>query len=144
MSGNSLFVMRPYKHEGSWVFDDESAGLKREPFVFGIDEMIERMAGPIPKAEQGFRLVFSARPFPGYAAKLVWREEEAGGNWYFSPTFGIDGWLCPALLKYFDAAPGEIYVKAEALGAPGPSAPRRKSASPPGVLPAPRPPVRRH
>ncbi|MGH7971928.1 MAG: DUF6717 family protein [Limisphaerales bacterium] len=35
------------------------------------------------------------------------------GNWYFSPEFKIEGWLCPALFKYFDQAPTEIYVKAE-------------------------------
>jgi hypothetical protein len=115
MSENSLFVLRPYKHEGSWVFDDESVGLHREPFVFGVDEMIERLVGGVPKAEDGFRLVFSPRPFPGYGAKLEWQEEEAGGNWYYSPTFGIKGWLCPALFKYFDAAPREFYAKAEAL-----------------------------
>ena len=25
-----------------------------------------------------------------------------------------EGWLCPALFRYFDEAPEEIYVKAEA------------------------------
>jgi hypothetical protein len=115
MSANSLYVLRPYKHEGSWGFDDESVGLVREPFVFGIDDMIERLVTSIPKANQGFRLVFSPQPFPGYAAKLEWRREEYEGNWYFSPTFGTEGWLCPALFKYFEAAPKELYAKAEAL-----------------------------
>ena len=50
-------------------------------------------------------------PFPGYTAKLEWRREEPGGNWYYSPRFGLKGWLCPALLKYFTEAPTEIYVK---------------------------------
>jgi hypothetical protein len=115
MSANSLYVLRPYKYEGSWVFDDESVGLKREPFVFGIDDMIQRLVAAIPNAAEGFRLVFSPQAFPGYAARLEWRREEAGGNWYFSPNFGIEGWLCPALFKYFDAAPQEFYAKAEAL-----------------------------
>jgi len=26
----------------------------------------------------------------------------------------MEGWLCPALFKYFEKAPKEIYVKAEA------------------------------
>jgi hypothetical protein len=26
---------------------------------------------------------------------------------------GIEGWLCPALFKYFDKAPAELYAKAE-------------------------------
>jgi hypothetical protein len=55
MSANSLYVLRPYKFQGSWVFDDESVGLKREPFVFGIDDMIERLVAGIPHAEKGFR-----------------------------------------------------------------------------------------
>jgi hypothetical protein len=27
----------------------------------------------------------------------------------------MEGWLCPALFRYFDEAPAELYVKAEAL-----------------------------
>lgn len=115
MSANSLYVLKPYRYQASWVFDNESVGLLREPFVFGIDEMIDRMVVGVPNAERGFRLIFSPAPFPGYAAKLEWRREEAGGNWYHSPTYGIEGWLCPALFKYFDAAPKEFYAKAEAL-----------------------------
>ncbi|MGA2016271.1 MAG: DUF6717 family protein [Opitutaceae bacterium] len=113
MSGNSLIMLRPYKHEGSWVFDDDSVGLRREPFILGIDDMLDRMAESIPGAEAGFRLIVSARPFPGFAAKLEWQGEESGGNWYLWRAFGTRGWLCPALLKYFDAAPMELYAKAE-------------------------------
>ena len=115
MSANSLSVLHPYKSGPTWVFDDESVGLKMEPFVFGIDDMIERLTADVPDAAKGFRLIFSPQAFPGYAAKLEWRREEAGGNWYFSPTFGFEGWLCPALFKYFDVAPKEFYVKAESL-----------------------------
>ncbi len=115
MSANSLFILKPYKFEGAWVFDDETVDLVREPFVFGIDAMIERLVASIEDAEKGFRLIFSPAPFPGYAAKLEWRREEYGGNWYYSPTFEIEGWLCPALFKYFDAAPKEFYAKAEPL-----------------------------
>jgi hypothetical protein len=32
-----------------------------------------------------------------------------GGNWYH--INGKEGWLCPALLKYFDTAPREIYAQ---------------------------------
>ena len=113
MSANYMYVLRPYKYEGSWVFDDASVGLSREPFVLGIDEMVERLVAKIPKAEDGFRLIFFPRPFPGFTAKLEWQREEMGGNWYFSPTFGIEGWLCPALFKYFEDAPKELYAKAE-------------------------------
>ncbi len=110
---NAISVLFPYKHEGMWVFDDPDVELRREPFVFGIDEMITRLVTAIPDAEQGFRLLFSPTPFPGHQVKLEWRREEYGGNWYFCPQLGIEGWLCPALFKYFDKAPLELYGKAE-------------------------------
>lgn len=111
---NAISVLAPYKHEGLWVFDDPSVGLVKEPFVFGIDTMIDRLTAGIPDAEQGFRLLFSPTPFPGYTIKLEWRREEYGGNWYWCPQLGIEGWLCPALFKYFAQAPGELYGRAEA------------------------------
>ena len=30
---NSIFVIKPYKWEGLWVFDDANVGLVKEPFV---------------------------------------------------------------------------------------------------------------
>jgi hypothetical protein len=110
---NSLFVIAPYKYEGMWVFDDPAVGLSKEPFIAGIDMMIDKVVAGIPNADKGFRAVFSAAPFPGADFKLEWRREESGGNWYYSDQFKMEGWLCPALLKYFPRAPREIYVKVE-------------------------------
>lgn len=110
---NSLMVIAPYKYEGIWVFDDPAVGLSREPFIAGIDTLIDKATANIPDAQHGFRAVFSAGPFPGVNLKLEWRREESGGNWYYSPEFRQDGWLCPALFKYFRDAPREIYVKVE-------------------------------
>jgi hypothetical protein len=42
---NAISALYPYKHEGLWVFDDPDAGLRREPFVFGIDKMIDTPPG---------------------------------------------------------------------------------------------------
>ena len=114
---NSIGLIAPYKHEGMWVFDDPLVGLRREPFVAGIDTMIDRLVTAIPNAERGFRLLFSSSPFPGYKVALHWRREEYGGNWYYSPQFDMEGWLCPALFKYFDTAPPKLYVRAEAKSA---------------------------
>jgi hypothetical protein len=36
------------------------------------------------------------------------------GWWYASNEPKAEGWLCPALFRYFDEAPPEIYVEAEA------------------------------
>jgi len=113
---NSLMVIVPYKYEGMWVFDDLAVGLSKEPFVAGIDTLIDKATAKIPQAEHGFRAIFSAMPFPGANFKLEWRREDSGGNWYYSPEFQQEGWLCPALFKYFTSAPREIYVKVEPRG----------------------------
>jgi hypothetical protein len=110
---NALLVIAPYKYQGTWVFDDSAVGLSREPFIAGIDTMIDKAVADIPNAEKGFRAIFSASPFPGANLKLDWRWEESGGNWYYTDQFKMEGWLCPALLKYFPTAPREIYVKIE-------------------------------
>gem|GEM_PF-230780 len=110
---NSIVVLTPYRYGGTWVFDDASVGLYREPFVSGIPEMMDEMVKDIPDAEQGFRLLFSTRPFPGYTHKLVWRRGDESGNWYYSEQHQKEGWLCPALFQYYQAAPKELYVKAE-------------------------------
>jgi hypothetical protein len=110
---NALLIIAPYKYQGAWVFDDPAVGLSREPFIAGIDTMIDKAVADIPNAEKGFRAIFSASPFPGANWKLEWRRGESGGNWYYSDQFKMEGWLCPALLKYFPTAPREIYVKIE-------------------------------
>ena len=113
-SSNSLFVIAPYKHAGTWVFDEPSRGLKQEPFVAGIPQMIDRLVADIPNADEGFRLIFSAQEFAGHTHRLVWKRKDGTGNWYYCPQFDAEGWLCPALLRFFKEAPKEIYVKAEA------------------------------
>jgi hypothetical protein len=112
---NSLMVIAPYKYQCAWVFDDPATGLFREPFIAGIDTMIDKAVAKIPSAEKGFRATFSARQFPGSDFKLEWRRAESGGNWYYSDEFKMEGWLCPALFKYFPSAPNKIYVKVEEL-----------------------------
>ncbi len=111
---NALRVIHPYKYEGMWVFDDEKVGLVQEPFVSGADTVIDRMVEEMPGAEQGFILIFSDNPFPGYQVEFEWRREEHGGNWYYTRALNMEGWLCPALFKYFDAAPPKLYAQFKA------------------------------
>jgi len=111
---NALIAIYPYKFEGLWVFDDEKVGLTQEPFISGADVVIERMTANIADAQRGFRLLFSAAPFPGANAELEWRRAESGGNWYYSRELDQEGWLCPALLRYFEVPPKKIYAKFEA------------------------------
>jgi hypothetical protein len=107
---NELRVIHPYKHMGTWVFDDETVGLVREPFVFGADTVIEHMVASIPGAEEGFTLIFSDKPFPQFQLELEWRREEFEGNWYYSQDLDMEGWLCPALLRYFETSPPKLYA----------------------------------
>ena len=109
---NSIFVIFPYRTEQTWVFDDERVGLVREPFVAGVPEIIDALVAGIPNAENGFKLLFSPRPFPG-ARCFDWLREESEGNWYRDAQSGAEGWLCPALFKYFAAPPKQIFAKAE-------------------------------
>jgi hypothetical protein len=108
---NTIIAIHPYKTQGLWAFDDEKVGLFREPFVAGADVIIDRMVAGIDNAEQGFTLLFSASPFPGYQVSFEWRRSEMGGNWYYSSDLDAEGWLCPALFKYFEAAPRKIYAQ---------------------------------
>lgn len=108
---NAINIIAPYKYFGMWVFDDPRVGLVREPFVAGADTMIDRVVEAIPNAESGFLMVFSATEFPGHQFKLEWRRTDGGGNWYYSAQLDMEGWLCPALLKYFAEAPQEIYIQ---------------------------------
>ena len=62
---NSLMMIVPYKYEGLWVFDDAAVGLGKEPFIAGIDSLIGKATANIPDARHGFRVIFSARQFPG-------------------------------------------------------------------------------
>lgn len=111
--GNAIRIIAPYRYEGMWVFDDDTVDLVREPFVSGADTMIDWLVRDLPGAENGFVLVFSDKPFPGYQVKIVWVRGEMDGNWYRLDDPEMEGWLCPALLKYFPDPPGEIYIQAK-------------------------------
>ena len=108
-------VIAPYWYSGTWVFDDEAAGLKMEPFIQGIPDMINDLVKNIPDASRGFRLLFSASRFPGYQVELEWVREEYEGNWYRIKGQTQEGWLCPSMFKYFEVTPKSIFVKAEKL-----------------------------
>ncbi len=114
-TGNSILVIKPYHHAGTWVFDDEQVGLRKEPFVAGVPQILDKMVADIPDAKKGFRLLFSAQEFPGSTHKFLLRRHEKGGNWYYSPNYKMEGWLCPSLFKYFRKAPKILYSKAEPL-----------------------------
>jgi hypothetical protein len=113
---NAIHIIKPYWWNGTWVFDDPTVGLVREPFVSGVPEMIDDAVRDLPEAKLGFLALFSASPFPGAQLTLQRLREEMGGWWYGQPDTGREGWLCPALFRYFQEAPAHLYVQVKASG----------------------------
>jgi hypothetical protein len=124
MTQNSITVIKPYKWEGMWVFDDARVELVREPFVAGADTLIDVAIEElgIENADQGFLILFSATPFPSADLHLEWVRGESDGNVYVWRERDLKGWLCPALLKYFDEAPQELWVQLKQVRADGKAA----------------------
>ncbi len=112
-NSDGILVIEPYKSEGRWYFDDAKTDLLREPFAKNIGLMIEATVTNIPNAEKGFKLHFSSKEFPDYSLKIKRTREKSKGNFYYCEKLDIEGWLCPALLKYYKTPPRYIYFKAE-------------------------------
>jgi hypothetical protein len=109
-----VLVLEPYREDGTWLFDDLTTGLQREPFVGEVNRMLDRLSAAIPDSQCGFRLLFSAQPFEGQQATFSWvRADAIEGNWYRADETGEEGWLCPALFCYFPVAPAKLFLRAE-------------------------------
>lgn len=109
---NAINIIKPYKWDGIWAFDDEDKGLKAEPLVEGADTLLDL----VTDGEDVCKIMFASGPFPSHqfvvelnGPNIVAGEEY--GHFYFSPSHEHDLWLCPALLKYFNEAPDKIYIK---------------------------------
>lgn len=112
---NSIRVIETYRTDsGLWVFDDDTVGLVKEPFVAGADTLIETISG----GKKRVALTFSDKPFP--SAKLTLDKVKGG------PKTGTDYvcremdnaalWLCTALNLYFPQSPKVIYVDFKPVG----------------------------
>jgi len=110
---NQINVINPYLYSGVWVFDDPAKELDKEALIGGMPEIIELACQKlnIKNPEDGFVAVFSKDQFPGAIIKLNWIREEMSGNVYEWSEAKLEGWLCPALLKYFDKPPNAIYIQ---------------------------------
>lgn len=105
---NALNVIFPYRLGKSWVFDDLAKNIAKEPFIAGIDVMLDDIAGPNASS---LIAIFSSKEFPRYTHKLEKIKEEHGGAWYKEKSLSLDGWLCPVLMKYFPSPPEEIFIQ---------------------------------
>lgn len=101
-------IIKPFRKNGVWMFDDPETGLVEEPFVKGSGEVLEgalRRAKIWPGSHHGFRLEFSDEPQDGWERADLVRPED-GGAWY--ECKGTQAWLCPALMLYFPHPPTAI------------------------------------
>lgn len=128
-------VVRPYKHEGRWVFDDQE-GLRRDiapagatavslsPIVVGADRLIvegTKRKG-IENPEKGFRLLFSDKVFPGADVEFRWVRECYDGHVYNVLPCGDkitippdqQAWICPYLMLYYPTPPKVLFLRIEA------------------------------
>ena len=124
---NAIFIIQPYKvktrlfkgakKQSLWVFDDEERGLKREPFVAGMSQMIDRFVEEQGLDPRWLTLFFSLNPPPVvdyYHLKMMRLEKKSiGGAWYREVKTRMGGWLCPAMLKYFGTYPWQLYIWSE-------------------------------
>jgi hypothetical protein len=108
-------MIQPYWSDdlSTWVFDDPAVGLRLEPFVSGAPAIIDVLVQDIPNARDGFRLLFSDAPFPGFQRFLSLIREENGGGRYGLDDSTMEGWLCQMLFKYFTEAPAKLYASVE-------------------------------
>ena len=70
---------------------------------------------PAVEGSRGVALLFSAKAFPGHQKELKWLCGDSGGNYYALNDPPMEGWICPAMFKYYSEAPQNLYVKAESI-----------------------------
>jgi hypothetical protein len=116
--GTVTHRVKPYWHDGAWVFDDPQRGRRAQPFVARRPEIVDqvlRRAGL--QSWQPFTLTFGDYEGSevGYRFILEWEREDREGHWY--RWGGMEG-LCPALMRYFDAPPKYIFCQVTARRTP--------------------------
>lgn len=104
-------VIRVYKWDDCWWFDDTNKGIIKEELVMGSPEFIENFIIETKNILE-FKLLFSERELSiGWDFKFTFiRFEEAG---YIYECAGNEIWLCSVLNQYYDSAPENIYIKYE-------------------------------
>lgn len=106
---NEVNILYPTRSRyGVWAFTDLSVGLYEEPFVGEINDMIDMFTD----GRDQCIVYISHSPLPNANGHLLRLKEESDG-WYELEGKGISGWLCPAVLKYFQGYPDDIYFKIE-------------------------------
>lgn len=113
-----LFV---YKDERfRWVFDDESNHLAQEPFVAGMDEVIDLLTEKFPNhGYDGIKLFM--QEFATAETDAIELTHHTAchhpllgqSNYYWCKELDKKVWLCPNLYKYVTETPQVIMIWAK-------------------------------
>lgn len=136
-----MFFISAYRQGNTWLFDDESRGILREPFVMGASELIQKYLDKKGiKKRKNVPLVFSTEEFPGaevvltctekcYPTKFIGYTQKRVADKvvdvslrepdttieptsaWYTDQEGHTCWLCPAQLKFFGEVADTIYAK---------------------------------
>lgn len=87
--------------------------MAQEPFVSGVPETIDDLARDIPDVGVEFSAVVVIPAISELSAYAAWVREEMGGNWCKANDPPTEGWVWPALFRYFARPPTEFFVMAE-------------------------------
>jgi hypothetical protein len=103
-----------------WCFDIPVMGIEDEPFVSGMEDIIDKQlikADKLAAAKKhGICVLFSGgsvkpKAFShGHYFSLTRQRQDNGGCWYKEPESGYEGWLCPNLYQYFASPPNTIHI----------------------------------
>lgn len=102
-------VLKIRKENKSWIFDDPTFGIKKEPFVMGTSELIDVIKQKKKIKKEELEIIASDVAFEGCKKTvLLHHDKETKWSKYFSKDYG-DHFLCPVLLTYFKEPPKELY-----------------------------------
>lgn len=107
---NSIMKLDLFKEKNTWMFNDESFNIIREPFVLGMSEMIDHYVNN-PTLNKT-TIFFSHDKFP-HCHELKLLNEDSDGGWYQDVDTKMVGWLCPVTRVYMKNIPEKIYFMVE-------------------------------
>ena len=109
--GNSIFRVLARYVNGVWVFDDSKFGVQDQPFVFGLDLILDKMVEGMGESQGRVNVLFSSIPFPGSEHCLEFVREETEGFVYRWVDHNLQGWMSPSLRNYFPETPPKICLQ---------------------------------
>jgi hypothetical protein len=113
-TSEALNLLPLYRDSGLWCFDHPALQIEKEPFVEGIDTIIDTIAD-IDCPSHGDRLVLDWSVERPKRHSLVWicRLDRPDGVWNRYELYSVGrpalrGNLCPVLGKFFGATPPPV------------------------------------